>query len=84
MLFDINKNFNNDDNPWTNQQIIGHKDLFRGVIVKECAVPNQKPIESKSCDKVIINMCLKCCYGCWKRRCVTFYDPEAHKIFFEV
>ena len=35
MLDNINEYFNDDNNPYTNQQLIRHKDLFRGVIVKE-------------------------------------------------
>ena len=35
MLWVINKHFNNDNNFYANQQLIVHKDLFQGVIVKE-------------------------------------------------
>ena len=34
MIKDINKHFNNNANYCANQQLIGHRDLFRGVIVK--------------------------------------------------
>ena len=35
MLCDMSKCFNNDDSFYSNQQMIGHKELFRGFIVKE-------------------------------------------------
>ena len=38
MLGDINKYFHNDNNPYANQQLIGFKDLFKGVIAKEWIV----------------------------------------------
>ena len=34
ILKDMNENFNNDNNAYTNQQFIGYIDLFRGAIVK--------------------------------------------------
>ena len=34
-LKEINKYFDNNDDYCTNQQLIGHRNLFRGVIVKE-------------------------------------------------
>ena len=35
MLNNVNKHFDNNNNYCTNQKFIGHRDLFRGVIVKE-------------------------------------------------
>ena len=35
MLQDMSKYFNNDNNVYANQQLIGYRELFRGVIVKE-------------------------------------------------
>ena len=36
ILHDTNKHFNKDKNYCTNQQLIGHEDLFRGATLKEC------------------------------------------------
>ena len=45
LMQDTNKCFNNDNNAYDNQQLIGCRDLFRGVIVKEWVVSNQKQID---------------------------------------
>ena len=68
MLCDINKYFNNDDNACTNKQLIGCKDLFRVVILKEWVVSNQKRIYFKSHDREIVKTCIKYYHECWKRR----------------
>ena len=34
MLVEVNKYFDNDNNPYDNQQLIGCKDLFKEVMVK--------------------------------------------------
>ena len=41
ILRDIIKYFNDDENCYANQQTIGCKDIFRGVIVKEWIVGNE-------------------------------------------
>ena len=42
IVCDVNKHFNSDNNVCTNQQLIVHKDLFRGVIVNKLAMLNEK------------------------------------------
>ena len=32
---DIGKYFNNEENFWTNQQVLGKREVFRGIIVKD-------------------------------------------------
>ena len=51
MLCDINKYFHNDNNIYATQQLIGHKDLFREVIVKEWAIINQNRTNFHSHDE---------------------------------
>ena len=59
MSQDINKCFNNDNNVCTNQQLTCHRELSRGMIVKEWVVSNHKQVDFKSHDKLIVKMCVK-------------------------
>ena len=59
MLNDINKYFNNDNDYYTNQQLIGHIDMFRGVVVKEWVVGNDDNINFHACNKVLVKSCVK-------------------------
>ena len=76
MLYEINKHFNNNNNVHTNKYLIGHKDLFRGVIVKEWVVSNQNRIHFKSHNKLIVKMCTQHYHDFWKRRFVALHEPE--------
>ena len=68
MLDDLKNHFNHDYNSYTNQQLIGYKYLFRGVIVKEWEVSNQKCIDFKLHNNAIVKMQVEYFYECWKRR----------------
>ena len=59
MFHDTNKSFNDDNDTCTNKQLIECRDLFRGVIEKEQAASNQKNIDFRSCDKLIVKMCVR-------------------------
>ena len=80
-LREINKNFNNDNHTYANKQLIGHINLFRGVIVKEWVVSNQKQIDFRLSNKVIVKRCVIYHHGCWKRRCVMFHEQEVQRKF---
>ena len=54
MLKDTNKNFNNEDGHCTNQQLIGHKHMFRGVIVKDWVIDNSNSVNFHPRDKFLI------------------------------
>ena len=69
MLNDVSKYFNKNNNHYTNQQLIGCKDLFRGLIVKECAIENQSRIIFHQHNKVLVKSCVQCYHECWKRMC---------------
>ena len=79
ILCDINKCFSYDNNPHTNQQLIGHKDLFRVVIAKEQVVSNQKWIYFKSYGKLIVESCVEYHHECLKWRCSVLHNSEAQK-----
>ena len=79
MLNDVNKYFNNNDDYYTNQQLIGHRELFRGVVVKEWVIENQNNINFHAYNKVLVKSCVQFYHECWKRRCVVLHDPEVQK-----
>ena len=52
------------------------KDFFRGEIVKEWVMLNQKRIDFKSHDKVIVKSCIGHYHGGWKRIFSMSHDLE--------
>ena len=58
MLKDIDKYFNNNDDYYINQQLIGCRDLFRGVIVKEWVMGNYNYINFHACNKALVKSCV--------------------------
>ena len=79
MSQDMNKHFNNDNNAYVDHQLIGHGELFKGEIVKEQVMSNQKQIDCRSHDIVIVKMCVKQYHECWKRRCVVSHNRELQR-----
>ena len=79
MLNDINKYFNDNEDYYTNQQMIGHRDLFRGVVVKEWVMKNHNNINFHAYNKVLVKISVQFYHECWKRRCVVLHDPEVQK-----
>ena len=65
MLKDVNKYFNNEDDCHTNQQLIGYKDLFRCVIVKDWVIDNCNSANFYPHNKVLIENCVKYYHDCW-------------------
>ena len=53
MMKEIIKYFNDDEDCSTNQQTIGCKDMFRGIIVKEWIVGNEDYVSSHTCNKIL-------------------------------
>ena len=54
----MNKFFNNRNDYFINQQLIGHIDLFRGVIVKELVMGNHNISKFYAHDKVLVKSCV--------------------------
>ena len=67
---DIIKHFNDDEDICTNQQIIGFKDMFRGVTMKEYVSGNEHCVDFQIYNKILIKFCVQFYVECWKRRCV--------------
>ena len=54
MANDAKNHFDDDDDCFTNHQLEGHRDLFRGVIVKEWVMGNNNKINFHVCNKACI------------------------------
>ena len=59
MLKDANKCLNNEYYYHTNHQLIGYKDIFGGVIVKDWVMINSNSVNFHPCDKVLVKNCVK-------------------------
>ena len=76
ILNDVKKYFNKTNNYCSNQQLIGCKDLFRGVMVKEWVMGNQGRIDFPQCNTVVVKICVQHYHECQKRRCVALHNPK--------
>ena len=56
--------------------MIGHRDLLRGVAVKEWAMGNHNISKFHARNKVLVKSCAHFCHECWKRRCTVLHDSE--------
>ena len=54
MLKDTNKYFDKEDDYYTNQRLIGCKNVFRGVIVKDWVMCNNNRVKFHPHNKVLI------------------------------
>ena len=59
MLRDEIKYFKDVENYYTNQQIIRHKEIFRGVIVKEWITGNEHGVNFHNYKKILIKCCVQ-------------------------
>ena len=50
----IGKYFNKEENFWTNQQVIGMREVLRGIMVKDCVAMPVETMHFTSCNKVLI------------------------------
>ena len=66
-------------NHCTNQQLIGHRDMFRGGSVKEWVMGNNNSTNLHARGEALVKSSTQFCHECWKRRCVVFHDPEVQR-----
>ena len=75
MMNDIVKYFNKEENLWTNQQFIGVREFFRGVVVKSWVAMPVESADFKRHNKIFIKKA-EFCSECWKERCNMLHSPE--------
>ena len=80
MIKDIKRYFSGDETEcYTNQQLIGIKALFRGVIVKEWVAVNNENINYHECNRKIVKSCIRFYHDCWKERCEALHKDDKQK-----
>ena len=73
---DISKYFDGDENYWTNQQVIGLREIFRGVVVTNWVAMPLERVNFLAHNKIIVREAVKFYSECWKERCKALHTPE--------
>jgi len=76
---DIVKYSNKEENFWTNQQVLGMREVFRGIVVRDWVAMPIECIDFTPCNKVLIKKALNFYSECWNNRCVVMHSPEVRK-----
>ena len=76
---DIDKYFNEEENFWTNQQILGMREVLRGIIVKDWASMQLESMDFSQCNKVLIKNTVDFYFEYWRNRCMVLHAPESIK-----
>jgi len=76
---DIVKYFNKEENFWTNQQVLGMRDVFRGIVVRDWGALPIECIDFTPYNKVMIKKAVDFYSACWNNRCVVMHSPEVRK-----
>ena len=79
MANDVNKFFNNSDDYHTNKKLIGCRDLFRGVTVKEWAIGNHNISKLHVHNKVLVKSCVHLYHEFWKIRRIMLHKLEVQQ-----
>ena len=66
---DILKHFNGKENLWTNQQMVGIREMFRGVAVKSWMSLPLERLKFVVCNKIIAREAVKFYSEYWRERC---------------
>ena len=76
---DIGKYFNEEENFWTNQQVLGMREVLRGIVVKDWVAMPVECIDFTQYNKVLIKKAVVFYCECWNNRCVVLHSPEVRK-----
>ena len=80
---DIETCFNNKENLHTNQEMLGMREVFRGVMFKKwVAMPNEITHYLKH-NKALIEKGVRLHSEFWNKRCIVLHDPDAQKIILD-
>lgn len=76
MIVDIARFLKNKREFTSAQELIGMKNIFRGIVVKEWVEQDEECINFHECSKVIVKICMKCYHDMQKLRCVEWHKEE--------
>ena len=79
IIKDVGKYFNNEQNFWTNQQVIGIREVLKGIAVKNWVLFPVESTEFKKYNKILINKEFDFYSECWKDRFKMLHSPEIRK-----
>ena len=84
MIKDIKRYFSGDETEYyANQQLIGIKALFRGVIVKEWVAVNNDNMNYHEYNRILVKSCMQFYHNCWKERCEELHKDNMQKEILE-
>ena len=84
MAKDLEKCFNNTRNMHTNQQLLGMREVFRGVVANEwVAMPNER-IDFSSCNKALVKDGVNLQSEYWNKRCEVLDDLKVQKKYNKI
>ena len=77
----IEKYFNNEENFWTNQQVLGMREVFRGIMVKDWASTPVESTDFTQHNKVLIKKDVNFYCEYWNNRRVVLHTLEVRKYY---
>ena len=76
---DTEKCLNNEGNLQMNQQLLGVREVLRGVVAKEQAETTNERMYFSQCNKALVKKGAILRIECWDKRQEVLHDPEVQK-----
>ena len=83
ILKDANKYFRKENDFRANQENLGARELFRGIVAKDWVVQSDECVTFEQHNKVMVVMCVILYHECWKNRCAVLHEPDAQRKVLE-
>ena len=80
MINDVRKYFNKESNYWTNQQVIGMREVFRRVVVKFWVALPLESVNFSKYNKILVRKAVELYSSCWREQYNVLHSPEYEKI----
>ena len=80
IISDIRKCFEGDDIYQTNQQVLGIKEMFRGVVVANWVAMPLERVKFTPSNKIIVKEAGNFYNECWNERYKELHAPECEKL----
>ena len=80
IIKDVRKQFNRESIFWTNQQVLGMREFFRGVVIKSWVTLPLERIKFSKHDKILVREAVELCSAYWRERCNALHSPECEMV----